>query len=221
MLDLKDVNFDVTFSKRRTIGISISPTLIVKIRAPEKTAKAKLERVIFEKKDWILKKLSDFKTNSKQMKTEASVYLLGKPLNIIKTDGKVKPKIEGDDVILSSSPIALKTFLRQQAEEVFNQRLAICFKIFNQKYDYELPDLSLRFSKNRLGSMLSFPFTKKGKMMLNINLIHFEVKFIDYVIFHELCHLKYKGHGKRFYTLQESFIPNWKELKKEISYVLF
>ena len=215
---MENINFDIAFSKRSTIGISVLPTLVVKIRAPTRITGSKLEAIILSKKDWILKKLDEFKTHSKQMKTETQTFILGQKLNIVITKGK--SKIEGDSLILSNSKNALKSFLKQKALEVFTERLEICFTTFNQNYDFEIPNLVLRCSKNRLGSMMHKIGTKKGLMMLNINLVHLDLEFIDYVIFHELCHLKYKGHGVRFHNLQEGFVPNWKELKKEISYIL-
>jgi predicted metal-dependent hydrolase len=56
--------------------------------------------------------------------------------------------------------------------------------------------------------------TNRGHMTLNTKLIFSPLFCLDYVIFHELCHLKCKNHSKKFYDLQEKFIPNWKDIKK-------
>ena len=58
--------------------------------------------------------------------------------------------------------------------------------------------------------------SNKGNMKLNSHLIHTPIECIDYVIMHELCHLKYQNHGKRFHQLQAKFNPNYKKTKKTL-----
>lgn len=65
--------------------------------------------------------------------------------------------------------------------------------------------------KSRWGSM-----SNRSVMTLNSHLIHTPIECIDYVIMHELCHLRWKSHGKRFYQLQERITPNYKELKRKL-----
>jgi len=56
----------------------------------------------------------------------------------------------------------------------------------------------------------------KNKIALNPLLIRASKDCLDYVIVHELCHMKYKNHNKEFFKLQESIIPNWKEVKEKL-----
>lgn len=58
--------------------------------------------------------------------------------------------------------------------------------------------------------------TRSQKIVLNLKLLHIPKKFLDYVIIHEACHLKEKNHSKKFWSLVESFLPNYKETKKEL-----
>lgn len=218
--NIKNANVILLLSNRKTVSISVLPDSEVKIHAPKRIAFHTLEKIVESKKLWILNKLESFKTYSKRVKTEDTIYFLGEELCVVKSAQKIQSKIENNILHIQSSKNSLVLFLKEKAVEIFAQRLKICFNIFNSKYDFEMPDLIIRSSKQKLGSMLHIPNTKKGKMTLNLNLIHLDVKFIDYVIFHELCHLKYKGHGKRFYQLKETFVPNWKELRKEISYFI-
>jgi len=54
------------------------------------------------------------------------------------------------------------------------------------------------------------------KLMFNINLVHLPTKYIKYVAAHEVCHLKHKNHSEKFWAEVEKFIPNYKEIKKEL-----
>lgn len=55
-----------------------------------------------------------------------------------------------------------------------------------------------------------------NKIMLNLNLIHFPIEYIEYVIVHEICHLKEKNHSPRFWKLVESFYPQYKEIRRKL-----
>ena len=103
-----------------------------------------------------------------------------------------------------------KWFLKQ-AEIVFAERLKFNFTIFSRWYQYQFPTLKLRKMKSRWGSMSNY-----GNMTLNTILIHTPIECIDYVIMHELCHLRYKNHGTRFYQLQSKVNPDFKELKTKL-----
>ena len=54
---------------------------------------------------------------------------------------------------------------------------------------------------------------------LNLELIKYDVKYLEYVIYHELCHLKHANHSKDFWNLVEEYVPNYKSLKKEMKSV--
>ena len=54
------------------------------------------------------------------------------------------------------------------------------------------------------------------KLMFNINLVHLPTKYIKYVAAHEVCHLKHKNHSEKFWSEVEKFIPDYKEIKKDL-----
>ena len=67
-------------------------------------------------------------------------------------------------------------------------------------------DLQIKKLKNRWGSL-----TKNKKIVLNINLVKIPEKIIDYIIIHELCHLRRKGHAHDFWSLLHTYIPDYEE----------
>lgn len=58
------------------------------------------------------------------------------------------------------------------------------------------------------------------KLMFNINLVHLPTKYIRYVVIHEVCHLKHKNHSDKFWVEVEKFLPNYKEIKKELRKII-
>ncbi|HPF02398.1 MAG TPA: M48 family metallopeptidase, partial [Bacteroidales bacterium] len=58
--------------------------------------------------------------------------------------------------------------------------------------------------------------TSRGKITISSELIKLDPAYTDYVIIHELCHLKHHNHGKDFYRLLEELVPDYKALRKEL-----
>ncbi len=215
--------FQVIFSqKRRSIGIIVRACGIVIVRAPIGVSIERIDEIVKSKQGWITKKLEHFQQNlrelSKKEYTDGEDFLyLGMNYKLTVVDSN-ENFIErtSNAIFFHKTPKlntknALQKWFFELAFEVFSERLQMNFKIFSNKFQYQFPVLKLRKMKARWGSMAS-----NGVITLNTQLIHTPIECIDYVIMHELCHLKYKNHGKRFHQLQGFFTPNYKEIKKKL-----
>ncbi len=101
----------------------------------------------------------------------------------------------------------LENWYRQQAQQYFAERLAV----YSQAAPWtngKPPPMRLRRMKRTWGSCSS-----KGVITLNPHLVKAPAECIDYVIAHEVCHLREHNHGKAFYALQEQLYPGWREAK--------
>ncbi len=107
-----------------------------------------------------------------------------------------------------------------------NQELFFVQKPILQVKNYKAKWGSLQFSVSKNKSckssiMLNLPNGSATlcknlidvKINLSTRLIHFSLECVDYVVFHELCHLIFQNHSKEFYSLQEYFVPNYKIIK--------
>ncbi len=223
----KEQEMEIIFSKRKTIGISIFKNGIVKIRVPFGITDFKIKEVLLLKEDWIFKKMKYLKENQviiTNLKKENNLlfYFLGKEYKMeVIIQKKNKVELIEDFIIIykkehSLSEKILNDWLKKEAFIIFKERLEVNFTIFSQYYKYKFPNLKLRRMKARWGSMSNF-----GTMILNIKLAQTPLKCIDYVVMHELCHLKFKNHGRKFHELQKQFTPNYKEIKKELNLFVF
>lgn len=102
----------------------------------------------------------------------------------------------------------LEDWYAGKAEEIFAEEYRKVLKHFD--YDYE-PKLAIRKMSRRWGSFFS-----SGKIILNPKLIQAPKRCIDYVIAHELCHVKCRNHDKKFYALLKSKVDDWKEVKEKL-----
>lgn len=78
------------------------------------------------------------------------------------------------------------------------------------KLDY--PDMEIRRMETRWGSC-----TPDGKILLNLKLMQVPKRYLDYVIVHELCHLKEHHHGANFYRLLDRVMPDWETRRAELN----
>jgi len=82
---------------------------------------------------------------------------------------------------------------------------------FNQFYGFEYKRISIRNQKTRWGSC-----SKKGNLNFNYKLLFLSQEQADYIIVHELCHLKEMNHSKRFWNLVLESILDYKNVRKSL-----
>ncbi|MDR3628564.1 MAG: M48 family metallopeptidase, partial [Ignavibacteriaceae bacterium] len=71
--------------------------------------------------------------------------------------------------------------------------------------------VTIRNQKTRWGSC-----SARGNLSFNFNLVRYRKEIIDYVIVHELCHLKEMNHSNKFWNLVEKICPDYKALRREL-----
>ena len=93
---------------------------------------------------------------------------------------------------------------------MFKEYYDECFKNFKEAS--LKPELKIRRMKSKWGICN----VTKNTITLNQELIKLEPVCLEYVIYHELCHLKHPDHSKAFWKLVEKYVPNYKQIKKEM-----
>jgi len=206
---------------RKTVALTVQPSLNIILKCPIGYEANKIERFLKRKWLWLEKQVQYFKKYKKKIEKkeyvsgESFLYLGRQYKLLIKQSKKEEVRIEKGRILLftqKSTPALNKKLLdqwfEQRTKKVFESRL----KEMMKKFDYDfVPKLMIRKMPKRWGSCLS-----GKKIALNPLLIRASKDCIDYVIIHELCHIRYKNHNKNFFKLQESIIPNWKEVKEKL-----
>ena len=101
---------------------------------------------------------------------------------------------------------------KTNALEITRQRLAH----FNKTYQFKIHKITIRNQMTRWGSC-----SKKGNLNFNYRIILLPMHLLDYVIVHELCHLKEFNHSKHFWDLVAKILPDYKKVKKEFKKIRF
>jgi len=100
---------------------------------------------------------------------------------------------------------------RDRAREVFAERVAACYPRV-QGLGVAPPVLTVRAMRTRWGSA-----SAAGRITLNLKLVQVPASLIDYVVYHELCHLVAPHHGRAFYDLLGKVLPDWRERRERLN----
>jgi predicted metal-dependent hydrolase len=217
---------EIKYEKRKTLALTIGKTGTVIIKAPLGLKTETIYNFIEQKQRWINEKLHarlliEEKYHSVMDYTHA-LYLgnmfpvilnLTKVTQIKDNALSVCVKIAKDDKDLNAKVIAgIKRWLRSRAKEYIEGRLIYIAAHTGLKYkSYKLVN-----TRGRWGACKS-----NGELNFNWRLIMMPPLIIDYLIVHELSHLKHMNHSKQFWQLVESIIPDFAELRKTLKELSF
>ncbi|MEN9389170.1 MAG: hypothetical protein RLY61_254 [Candidatus Parcubacteria bacterium] len=218
------MDYTILYSKaRKTITLSINPNGTIVIRAPQNTSANYIDALVEKKSRWIENKLAYYKKLSKPAKktyTEGDIHLLfGKTYRLILYENTTQSvEVLSDALQVNTKHIddhlavkkALSAFYLATAQDYLSKRAGELFTIFNH---YSLPDPPVYILKMKGKWGLC---TAKNEIKLNRDLIKVPKDCIDYVIFHEFCHLLEKNHQSGFYKLLSRYVSNWKLLRKQL-----
>ena len=146
---------------------------------------------------------SDKRLQKKEQKKE-EFYYLGKKYNVILLNTVSKIEIIDDNVYVKNKTY-LNTFLKNEAVRIFNDRVKVCYNLFEE--DIPFPEIAIGKMTRKWG----YCNKRKKYIKLNFDLIKYSINEIDYVIIHELCHLIEFNHSPMFWRLVKKYKPDYKE----------
>jgi predicted metal-dependent hydrolase len=215
--------YDLIKQNRKTLSLTVAPDLSICVKSPYNANDERIELFLRRKWLWLEKQLSFFgKYQHKQYKRE---YISGESLHYLGRQYQLIVKHAAQDKVSLSRGILLVFTMRpvtdgrytkklvsqwyqERTREIFIER----FEQVKNRFEYKcVPSLAIRDMKRRWGS-----FVDKNKIVLNPKLIYTSKDCIDYVIVHELCHVRYKNHNKTFFALLDKKYPRWEKVKEKL-----
>ena len=213
-------------ARRKSIGFVVDAEGLV-VSAPRWVGLGEIENVLREKSGWILRKLAEQRDRARRMdaarvewRDGAGLPFLGETVIIV-----LDPRVAG--AVLNSDAQALpgvprltlhvglpqhataeqirdvvQSWLQRQARRVFEERC----QHFAQRLGVRVKRLSLSAAQTRWGSA-----SHDGSVRLNWRLIHFGLSVIDYVVVHELAHLREMNHSPAFWDVVRSVVPDYEQ----------
>jgi hypothetical protein len=221
------IRFSLSYSRRKTLAISVHPDLSVTVTAPQGTKIEAVKQKVRKQAAWILKQRNYFsqflpeQPPRQYVSGETHLYL-GRQYRLKVVEGADESvKLKGGwihvQVKRKNDTQRIKAlfdeWMLRRARERFQLSLEKCLEKL-RRHEIAKPQLRIRKMKKRWGSC-----TARGVINLNIELIKAPSHCIDYVVVHELCHLKYPNHGKEFHSLLDRVMPDWGARKQRLERV--
>ena len=214
------VEYSMRRSRRRTIGLVVDDRGLA-VTAPRWVSQAEVDAVLVERAKWVLRKLVEWREHASRRdriairwEHGAAMPFLGETLTLSVEpahagaacrDGAALrlalPPGAGGDQIRDS----VQGWLQQQAREDFGERVAR----FSRQLGVAPKRWSLSSARTRWGSC-----SADGWIRLNWRLMHFPPEIVDYVICHELAHLKEMNHGPEFWNTVGQLFPEYERVRE-------
>ena len=223
-------------ARRRSIGFIVGIEGL-SVNAPRWVGVKDIEAALLEKAGWILRKLAEQQERAQRLQSakvewrdgttspvlgeQVSVVLdaragLTKAGAVLNTGGQALPGVPHLTLHIglpqSATPEQIRdvvqSWLQRQARRVFEERC----QLYTQRLGVRYTRLSLSSAQTRWGSA-----SADGSIRLNWRLIHFGLPTIDYVVAHELAHLREMNHSPRFWDVVRSVLPDYEAARGSLN----
>lgn len=221
------IAYQVRFSpSRRTLSIEVHPDGQVMVRAPTACPEDLITQRVQKRAPWISRQLAEFdsyrpRTPQRQYVSGENHPYLGRRYRL-KISAERLPQVRlmrgvlrvglADPADRERVRSVLLSWYGQRAREVFEQVLAA---MLPRVRCAKPPRLSVRTMESRWGSL-----SPAGTMTLNARLVGAPLACIEYVVAHELCHMKFRNHDAQFFGLLARVMPDWEQRKRRLETAL-
>lgn len=217
----EDILVLVRYGDTRRFSVTVDPDLTVRANAPKEASPDEVAIRLEERASWIARQRAYFERfklvrAAQRYTSGASLWYLGRQYRLKMVEGRGPAKLIGPYLRVPAENEAacerkVRQWYRERARAQFNHRLEVCHAASKAILKIETPPLVLRQMVRRWGSC-----TSTGRILLNTDLVQAPVHCIDYVIVHELCHVRIHGHDKAFYRLLSACLPDWEKRKARL-----
>lgn len=212
-------------SSRRTLAITVEPGGDLVVTAPRDSSIAQVEAVLRRRWDWIRRRTREVKaltppSQPREWVSGETHRYLGRQYRLRVVSGApTSVKLSGRwFVVTVPSPRdpalvrrAMERWYLAHARDVFTRRMQELVQRAALLRLSDVPPLMVRRLLKRWGSC-----SAAGRILLNVDAVKLPAGCIDYLILHELCHLKVPNHSKTFWRLLDSCMPDWERWRRRL-----
>ncbi len=218
------IEYSLIRKNKKTLSITIRPNGAVIVSAPIKATIADIEKIMYKRIKWIWRKLTQVQSNmtvvrEKEYISGESFMYLGKnyKLKVIHAENVRTIKIKlyrgmlevSMPIGIEESQIEIKSEIEKWYKVQAMKKIEERIKLYTSKTKL-LPNLvRVKELKTSWGIC-----TSKGNLTLNWIIIMAPLSVLDYVVIHELCHLKHHNHGKEFWSMVGVYMPEYRAKKE-------
>jgi predicted metal-dependent hydrolase len=205
-LTIDNTKYEVIIEKKKIkhTYLRVKDDLKIYVTTSKWTSNMEIEKIINKEIDSIKKMINRY-----QKRNEVKNILLGEPYDIVVVSNLSKPEFYHHKLYVRDNN-QIEDYLKQISYNIFKERLDYFYNLFEENIPY--PQLKVRRMKTRWGVCNR----RSNSITINLELIKKEVKYIDYVIIHELCHFVHFNHSKLFWDLVKKYSNDYKSMRREL-----
>jgi len=213
------IDYDVVRTTRSSIGITVERDGTIIVNAPQSLGEEEIDKLVWKKRLWIWEKLAIKKSHQvnevgKKFVSGESFYYLGRQycLEIVDEDTILKLKDGWFRLGKKYQPSAKECFKTWYSDHLKN-KLTGRLKFIVEQLNIDCPEFRVMELGYRWGSC-----SKEGTLNFNWKIAMAPMGVIDYVIIHEIAHIKEPTHNERFWKSVQRMMPNYLEHKEWLKY---
>lgn len=203
------IEYSVRRSQRaRRVRVAVDPERGVEVVLPQRAPKRAAAEAVRELRPWIERRLAEAEAaRAVVAERQGSVPFLAETLRLHPQPGRTRVHRRGNDLFVPAGDPkpALERWYRRQAKAEIAPRLDSAVAALGTSYT----TLTIRNQRTRWGSCSS-----TGAMSFNWRLLLAPEEVLDYVVWHEACHLLVLDHSARFWSLLERHVPDYREPRR-------
>jgi predicted metal-dependent hydrolase len=203
---MRDIPYTIRRSTRaRRVRVNVHAHTGVEVVLPVRASERAAAAAVQELRPWIERRLREaHATLARIAERGATLPYLGESLALVAQPGRTRVHRRGEALLVPAGDPrpALERFYRRAARAEIGARLDCATALAGTPYN----GLSIRAQRSRWASC-----SAKGGMSFNWRLLMAPESVLDYVVWHEVCHLEVLDHSPRFWALVERRWPRWRE----------
>ena len=208
-----DVDFAYSIrrsNRARRVRITVDPAGGVEVVLPQRTPERAATAAVVELRPWIERRLAESAAVRAQVAARGDLLpYLGTELHVVSQPTRTRAHRRGDQLLVPAGAdaraAAIERWYRRQAKAEIAPRLDAACAALGTPYR----TLAIREQRTRWGSC-----SATGGLSFNWRLLLAPEAVLDYVVWHEACHLVHLDHSKRFWSLLERHVPDYRESRR-------
>ena len=215
----KIIEYEIVRSKIKNLYIHVRDNKVI-VKAPIKMKQSEIEDIVDRKKKWIYEKINQNVVEN--YKDGNTVKILGKDFLLqVQFLKDIKPILElnESDVVISlplerknrNNTQIIKDLINNLYMKIAEKEVAMAMMVVTRIVGIKPNKYRIKRLKTAWGTC-----TQNKNITINSDLMKYDRQVIQYVVLHEICHLKYMNHSKEFWNMVEKYMKDYKEVRSRL-----
>lgn len=215
----KIIEYEIVRSKMKNLYIHVRDNKVI-VKAPIKMKQSEIEDIVDRKKKWIYEKINQNVVEN--YKDGNTVKILGKDFLLqVQFLKDIKPILElnESDVVISlplerknrNNTQIIKDLINNLYMKIAEKEVAMAMMVVTRIVGIKPNKYRIKRLKTAWGTC-----TQNKNITINSELMKYDRQVIQYVVLHEICHLKYMNHSKEFWNMVEKYMKDYKEVRSRL-----